>query len=60
MPIKFGLESLKVQAIASRSYAARSLDSTGYSSFGAHVDDSTSSQMYNNIKRISHRHTSCR
>lgn len=50
MPIKFGLESLKVQAIASRSYAARSLDSTGYSSFGAHVDDSTSSQMYNNIK----------
>lgn len=50
MPIKFGLESLKVQAIAARSYAVRSLKSRGYASLGAHVDDSTSSQMYNNIQ----------
>jgi len=50
MPTKFGLESLKVQAIAARSYAARSQKSRGYASLGAHVDDSTSSQMYNNIQ----------
>jgi len=50
MPIKFGLESLKVQAIAARSYAVRSFKSRGYASLGAHVDDSTSSQMYNNIQ----------
>ncbi|NLJ40736.1 MAG: SpoIID/LytB domain-containing protein [Clostridiales bacterium] len=49
MPVKFGLESLKVQAIAARSYAARCLGSTGYAGFGAHVDDSTASQVYNNI-----------
>lgn len=53
MPIKFGLESLKVQAIAARSYAVRCLESTGYASLGAHVDDSTSSQMYNNIQEYS-------
>lgn len=50
MPVKFGLESLKVQAIAARSYAVRSLKSRGYARLGAHVDDSTSSQMYNNIQ----------
>lgn len=50
MPIKFGLESLKVQAIAARSYAVRTFESTGYASLGAHVDDSTASQMYNNIE----------
>ena len=50
MPVKFGLESLKVQAIAARSYAVRCFKSTGYSSLGAHADDSVSSQMYNNIE----------
>lgn len=50
MPIKFGLESLKVQAIAARSYAVRCFESTGYANLGAHVDDSTASQMYNNIE----------
>ena len=50
MPIKFGLESLKVQAVAARAYAVRSLKSKGFASLGAHVDDSTASQMYNNIQ----------
>jgi Sporulation protein and related proteins len=49
MPIKFGLEALKVQAIASRSYAIRCFKSEGYAAFGAHVDDSTASQVYNSI-----------
>lgn len=49
MPIRFGLEALKVQAIAARSYALRCLESKGFASLGAHVDDSTASQVYNNI-----------
>ena len=49
MPLKFGLEALKVQAIAARSYAVRCLSSKGFAEWGAHVDDSTSSQVYNNI-----------
>lgn len=50
MPIRFGLEALKVQAIVARSYALRCLESKGFSSLGAHVDDSTASQVYNNIE----------
>ncbi|HZJ83094.1 MAG TPA: SpoIID/LytB domain-containing protein [Clostridia bacterium] len=50
MPVKFGLESLKVQAIAARAYAVRCFQTTGYAHLGAHVDDSTSSQVYNNIE----------
>ncbi|MGI6570936.1 MAG: SpoIID/LytB domain-containing protein [Caldicoprobacterales bacterium] len=49
MPIKFGLEALKVQAVAARSYAARAIRSTRYREYGAHLDDSTASQVYNNI-----------
>ena len=48
MPVKFGLEALKVQAIAARSYAARAMQTSGYRIYGAHVDDSTASQVYNN------------
>ncbi len=48
MPAGFGLEALKTQAVASRSYAYRSILSSGYSSYGAHVDDSVMSQVYNN------------
>lgn len=49
MPIKFGLEALKMQAVASRSYAIRCFKSEGYAPYGAHVDDSTASQVYNSI-----------
>jgi stage II sporulation protein D len=50
MPVKFGLEALKVQAVAARSYAARAMQASGYRAYGAHLDDSTASQVYNNIK----------
>jgi len=50
MPVRFGLEALKVQAIAARSYALRCLETKGFSEFGAHVDDSTASQVYNNVE----------
>ncbi|HHT65193.1 MAG: SpoIID/LytB domain-containing protein [Caldicoprobacterales bacterium] len=49
MPVKFGLEALKVQAVAARAYAARAMQSPGYRAYGAHLDDSVASQVYNNI-----------
>ncbi|NLO83371.1 MAG: SpoIID/LytB domain-containing protein [Clostridiales bacterium] len=53
MPIKFGLEALKAQAVAARSYAVRCFASEGYAAYGAHVDDSTASQVYNSISEQS-------
>lgn len=50
MPIRFGLEALKAQAVAARSYAVRAMESSGYRIYGAHVDDSTASQVYNNTR----------
>lgn len=49
MPTYYGLEPLKVQAICARSYAYRHLIANSLSSYGAHVDDSVSYQVYNNI-----------
>lgn len=49
MPTYYGLEALKVQAICARSYAYNQLLANGYSQYGAHVDDSVSYQVYNNI-----------
>jgi stage II sporulation protein D len=49
MPTYYGLEPLKVQAVCARSYAYRHLMANSLSSFGAHVDDSVSYQVYNNI-----------
>ncbi|MDD4680092.1 MAG: SpoIID/LytB domain-containing protein [Clostridia bacterium] len=51
MPVSFGLEALKVQAVAARSYAARAMQTTGFRPYGAHLDDSTASQVYNNISK---------
>lgn len=50
MPVSFGVEALKVQAVCARSYAYRHLTNVGYGSYGAHVDDSTKFQVYNNTK----------
>lgn len=51
MPISSGLEALKVQAVCARSFAYKAITGkTTYSHYGADVDDSTSSQMYNNAK----------
>ncbi|NMA95407.1 MAG: SpoIID/LytB domain-containing protein [Clostridiales bacterium] len=49
MPVSFGLEALRVQAICARAYALASLNRPGFAPYGAHLDDSTASQMYNNI-----------
>lgn len=50
MPTTYGEEALKVQAVCARSYAYNQLLSNQYSEYGAHVDDSTSFQVYNNVK----------
>lgn len=49
MPTEFPIEALKTQAICARSYAVTALTSARYAAFGAHVDDSVASQVYNNI-----------
>ena len=43
------LEALKAQAICARTYAYGHMLRAGYPRYGAHVDDSTSYQVYNNI-----------
>lgn len=49
MPTSYGTEALKVQAICARSYAYKQLIANSCSEYGAHVDDSYSYQVYNNI-----------
>lgn len=46
MPSSFGEEALRAQAVCARSYAYRQLLEGGRSRYGAHVDDSTSYQVY--------------
>lgn len=48
MPISYGMEALKTQAVCARSYAYRQLLGNQYSKYGAHIDDSSSYQVYNN------------
>ena len=49
MPSKYPLEALKAQAVCARTYAYGHMEHAGYPQYGAHVDDSTSYQVYNNI-----------
>ena len=49
MPAGYPMEALKAQAICARTYAYRYLLSPGLGSLGAHVDDSVSYQVYNNV-----------
>ncbi|MDX8336332.1 MULTISPECIES: SpoIID/LytB domain-containing protein [Cetobacterium] len=49
MPKSFGLEALKVQAIAARTYAAKDILRNRYAKLGFHILDSTQSQVYNNL-----------
>lgn len=49
MPIWGGLEALKCQAIAARTYAISDMLSNRYGNLGFYVDDSIKSQVYNNI-----------
>lgn len=49
MPASYGLEALKAQAVCARSYACKNIMENSLSTYGAHVDDSTAFQVYNNI-----------
>ncbi len=49
MPSGYPAEALKAQAICARTYAYGHMLHAGYPEYGAHVDDGTSYQVYNNI-----------
>lgn len=48
MPDSYEKEALKAQAVCARTYAYKQIQSNTYSKYGAHVDDSTRFQVYNN------------
>lgn len=50
MPASYEMEALKAQAVCARSYAYRQILENGYATYGAHVDDSVSYQVYNNLQ----------
>ncbi len=50
MPVSYETEALKAQAICARAYAYRQMESDSYAKYGAHLDDSISSQVYNNVQ----------
>lgn len=50
MPSSYGVDALMVQAVCARSYAMCHLNNEKLSRFGAHVDDSTDFQVYNNTE----------
>lgn len=49
MPASYPLEALKSQAICARTYAYAKMCRAGLPAYGAHVDDSTGFQVYQNI-----------
>lgn len=49
MPSTYPKHALAAQAICARSYAYSYLANPGYEKYNAHMDDSTSYQVYNNI-----------
>jgi len=49
MPSAFGVEASKVQAVTARSFAVRQPELNRFRDFGADVDDSVISQVYNNL-----------
>lgn len=48
MPSAYEMEALKCQAVCARSYAYCQMKAFGYPEYEAHVDDSTSYQVYGN------------
>lgn len=50
MPSSYEKEALKAQAVCARTYAYMQIQSNTYSQYGAHVDDSTNFQVYNNVE----------
>lgn len=51
MPPEYEKEALKAQAVCARTFAYRQIQTNSYSQYGAHVDDSTNFQVYNNAAR---------
>ena len=49
MPSYFGVEAAKVQAVTARTFAIHQFYENRFRAFGAHVDDSVISQVYNNL-----------
>ncbi|RGY98375.1 SpoIID/LytB domain-containing protein [Clostridium sp. AM58-1XD] len=53
MPPGYEKEALKAQAVCARTFAYQQIQTNSYSQYGAHVDDSTNYQVYNNAERDS-------
>lgn len=51
MPSSYEPEALKAQAVCARSYAYKQLVEAKLAAYGAHIDDSTSYQVYNKVAR---------
>ncbi|MCL2169802.1 MAG: SpoIID/LytB domain-containing protein [Defluviitaleaceae bacterium] len=49
MPTAFGLTAAKVQAVTARSYAYNQFFANRFHAYGANIDDSVMTQVYNNI-----------
>lgn len=49
MPASYPMEALKAQAVCARTYAYGKMLAAGLPEYGAHLDDSTGYQVYNNI-----------
>ncbi len=49
MPSSYNIEALKAQAVSARTFAVKQIQGQVYQKYGAMLDDSTSSQVYNNI-----------
>lgn len=50
MPTEYNSEALKAQAVCARSYAVQQMKGKRLAKWGAHVDDSVSFQVYNNLR----------
>ena len=51
MPASYEMEALKAQAVCARTYAYGKMMHAGIPECGAHVDDSTGYQVYNNMEK---------
>lgn len=51
MPSSFSPEALKTQAVCARSYAYMQLMRADLAAYGAHINDSTSYQVYNKVEK---------
>lgn len=49
MPSSYPSEALKTQAVCARTYAIYQMEQAYYAPYGAHVDDTVNSQVYNQV-----------